>query len=358
MKLIHTADVHLGASPDMGYPWEAERSASLWSTFRRLIENVKYEKPDLLLISGDLFHGCPSIDDLQEVNYLFSTIPEVTVVLCAGNHDNLGKSDAYVKFNWAKNVVGLWSRELSSVSILGKDVRVYGLSYYDNEAAVDLYADAARAGNEKYHILLMHGGDAKHSPVKRARLAQMDFDYIAMGHIHKGGYVIKNKALYSGALVPIDRNDTGEHGYIAVQLDENGAHAEFVKFAPYKYDELTIYSDSDDTVLSLEDKIKAAVYEKGENNSYRLTIQGSSKAAGRLSLQSLFEIGHILEINDMTAPLLDLDELCVKYKGTLAEEYILALQDRDDEVSRYALNEGIGVILQAMGCEEAAYDNK
>jgi exonuclease SbcD len=348
MKIIHTADVHLGASPDMGYPWEAERSASLWRIFENLIEKARREKPDLLLISGDLFHYIPSSDELREVNYLFSKIPETMVVLCAGNHDCIKDGNPYAKFNWGPNVVGLWSRELMSAPIPQKNVRVYGLSYYDNEADTDLYAGAKREGNEKYHILLLHGGDAKHSPVKKNALMAMDFDYIAMGHIHKPGYVIKNKAVYSGALSPADRLDAGKHGYVSVDISVNGTRAEFVPFSPFEYIDIVVYSDEADTVGSLEDKIKAEINARGKDNSYRITVKGSGSAAGRLKLGRLWEYGHVLEINDMTSPDLDISALEQRYKGTLLGEYIQKLSGRTDEAGRYALNEGVRVILEAM----------
>ena len=348
MKIIHTADVHLGASPDMGYPWEAVRSASRWHTFKNLIEKAKEERADMLLISGDLFHYIPSVSELREVNYLFSLIPEIPVVLCAGNHDHLGDGNPYAEFDWSANVYGLWERELSSVSIPGKDARVYGLSYYDNEAGQDLYASARKEGREKYHILLLHGGDAKHSPVKKERLMAMDFDYIAMGHIHKPGYVIKNKAVYSGALSPTDRLDTGKHGYVSVKISESGTTAEFVPFSAFEYTDAVVYSEETDSVYALESKIRKAIAEKGKDNSYRVIIKGYGRAAASLELNRLWESGHVLEIKDETALPFDIDELCVKYKGTLLEKYIGALRRRTDEAGRYALDEGVRIILEAM----------
>ena len=348
MKIIHTADVHLGASPDMGYPWEAERSASLWRTFKKLVERAATERADLLLISGDLFHSAPSEKELKEVNYLFFQLPETAVVLCAGNHDHMGGGNPYASFKWSPNVYGLWGRELSSVSIPGKDTRVYGLSYYDNEAYEDLYAGAVRSGGEKYHILLLHGGDAKHSPVKKERLMAMDFDYIAMGHIHKPGYVIKNKAVYSGALSPIDRLDTGRHGYVSVEITQNGTKAEFIPFSEFEYADAVVYSEENDSVYALESRIRAVTAEQGRENSYRVIVKGYGQVAKNLDLKRLWEAGHVIEIKDETAEPFDVDELSAGYRGTLLEKYISRLRGRTDEVGRYALNEGVRIILEAM----------
>ena len=76
-------------------------------SYTHLIERVRLEKADLLLVSGDLFHRQPLVRELKEVNYLFSTIPDTTVVLMAGNHDYIKKGSYYPEFPWNKNVIGL-----------------------------------------------------------------------------------------------------------------------------------------------------------------------------------------------------------------------------------------------------------
>ena len=98
MKIIHTADIHLGARPDPGYTWSREREQEIWNSFRRLIERVKEERADFLLVAGDLFHRQPLLRELKEVNYLFASIPETTVVLMAGNHDYLAGNSCYPGF--------------------------------------------------------------------------------------------------------------------------------------------------------------------------------------------------------------------------------------------------------------------
>ena len=74
MRFIHMADVHLGAVPDSGCPWSAFRENEIWETFVRVIDQIREEKIELLLIAGDLFHRQPLMRELKEVNYLFSTL--------------------------------------------------------------------------------------------------------------------------------------------------------------------------------------------------------------------------------------------------------------------------------------------
>jgi len=57
MKFIHTADIHWGMVPDSDRPWGKKREQAIRLTFQAIIEDARDSRADLLLISGDLFHG-------------------------------------------------------------------------------------------------------------------------------------------------------------------------------------------------------------------------------------------------------------------------------------------------------------
>ena len=179
MRFIHIADVHLGMQPDAGFPWSEERGESIWESFRRIIRLVGREKPDFLLIAGDLFQRQPLLRELKEINDLFASIPETIVVLIAGNHDYVKRESFYRGFDWADNVVMLLSPEPECVEVPEKKTAVYGCSY-DKKEILENRLDGVRPeGKMKYHLLLAHGGDARHMPWNPGRMAQAGFDYIA-----------------------------------------------------------------------------------------------------------------------------------------------------------------------------------
>ena len=70
MRFIHMADVHLGAVPDSGCPWSAFRENEIWETFVRVIDQIREEKIELLLIAGDLFHRQPLPSQIERVSQL------------------------------------------------------------------------------------------------------------------------------------------------------------------------------------------------------------------------------------------------------------------------------------------------
>ena len=100
MKFIHTADVHWGMEPDSDKPWSRERAQAIKDTFTQVITRARDLEVDFLFISGDLFHRQPLQRDLKEINYLFSTIPAVHVVMIAGNHDRIRSNSAVLSFSW------------------------------------------------------------------------------------------------------------------------------------------------------------------------------------------------------------------------------------------------------------------
>lgn len=88
MKIIHTSDWHLGQIFN-DYDRTEEHAAFL----RRLTDIVKEERPDALLVSGDVFHNSTPSSAVQRfytdaVLELKNACPGMTVVITAGNHDS------------------------------------------------------------------------------------------------------------------------------------------------------------------------------------------------------------------------------------------------------------------------------
>ena len=348
MRFIHLADVHLGAVPDRGCPWSKEREEEIWSTFRRVIAGIREDPVDLLFISGDLFHRQPLMRELKEVNYLFSTIPDTRVYLMAGNHDFISRDSFYNTFEWNSNVIFFRSRELTCVKDPRLDVYVYGLSYYDREIKDGLYDQAVPVQKEGIHILLAHGGDEKHIPLSAAALAASGFDYVALGHIHKPQILIRDQAAFSGALEPIDRNDTGEHGYMEGRLINGRIRTEFVPFACRSYQQLVMTLHEETTQISLEEAVKSQIFRRGGRNIYRIVLQGMRSPDLLLIPEKLKSLGNVTDVVDESWPAYDLGELYKRYSGTLIGDYIgyFLAKKGMDTVEKKALYYGLQALLE------------
>ena len=348
MRFIHTADIHLGALPDAGRPWSRERGRELWETFRGIIRACHEREADLLLIAGDLFHRPPAEEELREVNYLFSTIPKTRVVLIAGNHDYICPGNAYQTFAWARNVTGLFDRRAECVRFPEIRTEVYGFSYYSREIPEPLYHGLQPVKGNYFQILLAHGGDASHIPVSASSLASSRFDYIALGHIHRPGALIENRAVWSGAPEPIDCADTGPHGYILGEEHRGKLRIGFVPAARRAYRELRLTCRGGDTSYSLADRIRERVQEEGPEDTYRVILTGTRAPGTRFETGKLLRCGRILEVEDATKPDFDLEALRRQYRGKLIGDYIESFDgEEDDPVAEKALMLGLEALLDS-----------
>ena len=349
MKFMHMADVHLGAAPDAGTDWSQTRKDEIWETFRSCLQDARHEQVDLLLIAGDLFHRQPSVEELREVDYLFSGLYQTRVVLIAGNHDCLSSTNPYLDFPWSRNVVFLTSRECECVRFPEIQTEVYGLSYDRAEIPQPLYDDLHPARNEYFHILLAHGGDSRHIPLSKEKLAASGFDYIALGHIHKPGSLLKKKACYPGAPEPIDCLDTGRHGYLLGETNGRHVSLAFVPKARREYRTITLACTEEDSTFSLRDRLEKEIEQQGWQHIYRVTLEGYRRAGTHYETRRLREYGMVLDIEDRTKPQLHLDELRHLYRGRLIGRYIDSFDGQNlSETEEKALQYGLEALLEEM----------
>lgn len=202
----------------------------------------------------------------------------------------------------------------------------------------------------KYHLLLAHGGDARHMPWNPGRMAQAGFDYIACGHIHKPGILIPDKMAYAGALEPTDETQLGPHGYIRGTVDEHGTRIQFVPFARYEYEDLVLNVTEDLTQYALETKLKQdlALREEGKiRKIIRLKLVGHRAAELEFSPKRLMDCGRIISVEDETRPAYDLEQLKKTYGAGLISAYIEAFETKTDVQSQKALDYGLEALLAA-----------
>ena len=348
MKFIHLADVHLGASPDRGSAWNKRREEEIWETFRRVIAEIRENPVDLLFIAGDLFHRQPLLRELKEVNALFASIPETRIYLIAGNHDYIRKDSLYRTFRWAENVCFFREEKVTSVKDPVCDVTVYGFSFLHQEIEREVLFGVVPEESEGLHILLAHGGDERHVPVNYRSLSAAGFDYVALGHIHRPNMPARDQIRFSGALEPLDRNDTGPHGYVEGQIIRGRLRTRFVPFACRSYLDLAVKLDEETTQYSLEEQLKQEIREQGPDNLYRVLLTGERSPELILIPERLKGLGNITELRDDSHPAYDLEVLYRQYSGTLVGDYIhhfLQLPERT-AVEEKALYYGLQALLE------------
>jgi len=353
MKFVHIADVHLGAVPDSNMPWGAERAKEIWSGFEDIITVCNEEKADLLLIAGDLFHRQPLVRELKEVNYILSKLEQTKVVMIAGNHDFIGPRSNYQGFEWNEKVHMMIEETMVTVVFEELGVEVYGFSYHTRDITEPRYDSAKPEPNNRVHLLLAHGGDDRSIPINRKKLQQSTFDYIALGHIHIPA-MISDRMAYTGSFEPLDKNETGERGYIIGEIsrDEQGRTKTKARFVPHsarQYKRATLTVNQDTTNGALLDQAREVIRENGVQHIYSFCIQGVRDETIHFDKEALKSIGNILEVEDESVPDYDFDALYRENSDNMIGMFIRRIRDnaKQDEVAKKALYYGMEALLRA-----------
>lgn len=311
-----------------------------------MIEVCEEEKTDLLLIAGDLFHRQPLLRELKDVAYLFGKLTHTQVVLIAGNHDYMKKDSYYRTFRWPAHVHMLGGGELESVVFPELDTEVCGFSYHTREIR-ELPLQGAYNGTQRWSILLLHGGDASHVPFRKEELLNLGYDYIALGHIHKPQMLVKDRIAYPGAPEPVDKNDTGHHGFITGELTRQGCRTRFVPFSVREYKHVEVEVSPQMTGFELKERLGAVILENGSEHIYKLILTGERDPETLFDLAQMSGIGHVIEVVDQTKPAYDFDSLLAQNQNNILGELIREWKDCDRGSVEYgAMCEGVKALME------------
>lgn len=259
----------------------------------------------------------------------------------------MAKNSYYRTFSWADQVSVLLSGEMSCVEFPAQSLAVYGLSYHAKEITEELYADAVPERRQPYEILLAHGGDEKHIPVKKADLLELGYDYIAFGHIHKPQQICSGKIAYAGALEPIDKNDTGMHGYILGEITESGCRTKFVPAALREYVHMEIPVDKEMTGYEVKEEIRKKITGRGIDHIYKLILTGQRDAEILFDTEDMDSFGNVVEIIDDTVPAYDFEKLKKNNRDNIMARFIESFEGSEKGSVEYrALCEGIHALME------------
>lgn len=345
MKFIHIADVHLGAVPDKDKDWSKERAEEITDAFDRLLETAEERQVDLLLIAGDLFHAPPSLQDLKNLDYKLSRLTNTRTVIIAGNHDYIEKGAPADGFTFASNTVLMPGDTFSNAYLDDIHTCVTGFSFGKVEYTENVYADIVPQMEGAINILLAHGGDEKHIPINFRQMAEAGFDYCALGHIHKPRHIVKNKMAYPGSLEPLDRTETGRHGFIYGQIKDGETRIRWEPFNCRSYINLGLTVKPEYSGAKIADVLAKQIEQMGTQNIYRILLSGHMANGLKPDFSKLMRDYRIYEIVDNTLCEYDMDKLLLDNEDNLLGRFIDRLSEAEDAISKRALKYGVEAIL-------------
>ena len=285
MRLAHLADLHLGFRQyDRQTPRGGnQREADVAEAFRRAVDDLLEQRPDLILFAGDVFHSVrptnPAILFLfQQLHRLRTGLPDAPVVMIAGNHDTPRSTET-------GTILRLY--EALGVHVVVDEPRYLTFSKLD--CSVFAVPHQALAQPERpalrpqrgttLNVLLVHGqlpglgeqrGTAEYGGalLEQHELAPAQWDYVALGHYNVAQPVAAN-AWYAGSIEYLTPNPWGQlqdeaeqgrrgKGYLLVDLP--AARVTFRAITPVRrHVELSPIEGKGLTAKQLDERIAAAV---------------------------------------------------------------------------------------------------
>lgn len=265
MKILHTADWHIGK---VLHKYALRDELLLF--FDWLIELIKSEQVDLLLVSGDIFDlANPAVVDRQVYYQLLSRLIKlnVEVIITGGNHDAVGllnapqtvlnelkitviggaEEDLNNELIEVKNAQGQLEVVVAAVPFLrDKDLRSRDIDAQHanrteaiREGVKKHYADIADICSEKYPevpIIAMGHLYAKgvttsdsERDIHIGNAASIDssifsdvYDYVALGHIHRPQIVDKSDYIrYSGSPIALSFSEkTDKKSLVIIEVSK------------------------------------------------------------------------------------------------------------------------------------------
>ncbi len=343
IKILHTGDLHLGASfAHSRLPGRIGRirRQELWETFSSIIETVKREKVQILLIAGDLleYNYCNPAD-VRRIDSKFGEIRDVHVCISPGNHDPVVADALYNTYRWSPNVHIFREERFEKVRFDHMGTVVWGMGWNRSEIK-DPLLEGFRADDEgMINILLLHcdvvtrGRSSPYLPVYPEQLAGCGVDYSALGHIHKNGEISFGGRVvgrYCGSPEPLDFGETGCHGVYIGEVGRDVCRVEFRSMAKRNFISSTIKVDPYTTIDEITGAIGQKIASEGEHNLYRFELAGILERGVEPDTGSMEEKGgaFYIEVEDNTRPDYDLEAMAESRETGVRSRFVARILHR------------------------------
>ena len=268
MRILHTSDWHLGRIFHGIHLTEDQ--AHILAQF---VSYVKEEKPDVILISGDVFDR--SVPPTEAVNLLDEVITQILldhripIIMVAGNHDSperLGFGYRLLQ-GQGLHIVGRLEGEIQPIIIhdIHGPVHFYPIPYAEPAMVRDRLRDEGihnhdesmgklmdhvrrKLDNRCRNVLVAHafvaGGVESESerPLSVGGSSVVntshfqDFHYVALGHLHRPQRVGQDHIRYSGSLMKYSFSEANHQKNLSmIEIDGTGGiRIEYAALSPKK----------------------------------------------------------------------------------------------------------------------------
>lgn len=251
VRFIHAADLHLD-SPMTGFSHLPEKifrkiQESTFASLANIVDTAIAEMVDFVILAGDIFDAedrsiRAQVRFKKEMERLHAS--HIPVYIVHGNHDHMEGKWTHLPL---PDNVFIFGHEVECKAFKGEngtEVHLYGFSYPSRHVYERMIQHYRRKGEADFHIGILHGNlDGKndhgsYAPFTLPELAACNFDYWALGHIHKRTILQEDPPIiYPGNIQGRHRKEFGEKGCYFIELTEAKASCRFIETAEVLWEE-------------------------------------------------------------------------------------------------------------------------
>ncbi len=357
MKFVHIADMHFD-SPFVNLSDKEGlgdlRRLQQRKVFKKVIEYIKENNIKYLFISGDLYEQkYIKKSTIEYINNLFKEISKTRIFISPGNHDPYTKNSYYNKFYWNDNVK-IFTSKIEKIEC--EDANIYGFGFDDFYCKKSGIENIDINDKEKLNILVIHGTldggiieNSEYNPISSKMLREKEFDYVALGHIHKLNYNREENQsiVYPGSTASLGFDELGKHGMIVGEIEKGKIDLEFI---PLDETEFKLYDLDVTDIISKEELIeKINELNFDENNLIEIILVGKRNfEIDKYELYKLILNDKVIKIKNKTKINYNLEKIAndTTLKGLFAKEMLEKLNrenisDNEKEIIEKAVEIGM-----------------
>lgn len=290
VQFIHAADLHLD-SPFKGikglpvFIWEAIYQ-STFQALTRLVDLAIEKQVDFICLAGDIYDG--EDRSVKAQAYLKKEMERlkkagIPVYLIHGNHDYMEQNG--LQLDMPDNVT-IFPQTVETVyyeTIEHERIALTGFSYdkrWISERRIAEYP--TRSSKADYHIGLLHGyqeGNAsehdKYAPFSLSELKSKQYDYWALGHIHKRQVLSEHPLIvYSGNTQGRNRTESSSKGCYLVTLENKTEKIDFFSLASIEWETVELSLKGKKTLQEVYQVLNETLsYYQSEAHSTLLAVE-------------------------------------------------------------------------------------
>lgn len=370
VKIMHCADIHIGAAESfLGARADSRRYETVL-TFERIIDTAVNAGVDVVAVAGDLFDSNTADARLyRPVLEKIASVPDIKVLFAAGNHDPLLSSSPFLK---NKNPGNLYVFPEHDHCFTFDDIklRAYGRSFGNVYMQGEQSFGITPPDDEYVNLMVLHGeltGDlsSQYNAVTAEFIKNSGMDYIALGHIHKRTEPQKSGNTYyayCGCPEGQGFDETGEKGVYVGTVGKSLCALEFIPLAKRRHfhikTDVTGLASQAEIVNKIAEDIKNTAGSGWEENLYKIELAGGVKEGADVNTAEIIarisEAVYYAKVKDSTVPALDMEQIAseISLKGIFVKN-MLSLIENASKDEKEELAAALRLGLKAFDSEVA-----